>query len=137
MADIKSLFSTRRLWLILGLVPVLLVSTAVSFGTSSKAQTISGGRPQIFRAAVLNNFKLLRVAGNTYRIDTKTGLTERLMMSSGYEWTALREPDAVAVSEFDICEISGESMIRVDCKTGKTWVLTTKYLAPEWKLVVK
>jgi hypothetical protein len=86
------------------------------------------------------NYKLVRANDVTYRIDTRSGEVGMFMMTGAYSWHKVVDnaaPAAAAAPDsFDLIEVSGKSVIRMDLRTGTTWMVVSKQGLPELQKVV-
>jgi hypothetical protein len=86
------------------------------------------------------HYKLVRANDVTYRIDTRSGEVGMFMMSGSYSWHKMLDNAAPAAAaapgSFDLIEVSGKSVIRMDLRTGTTWMVVAKQGLPELQKVV-
>lgn len=83
------------------------------------------------------HYKLLRAGDDTYRIDTRSGRVDIFMLGSTYSWRSVNEAaPPSAPGNFDLVEISGDTVIRMDTNTGTTWLLVRKSGVPELQKIV-
>lgn len=83
------------------------------------------------------HYKLLRAGSNTYRIDTRSGQVGIFMLDGTYAWHSVSEVNPPsAPGNFDLVEISGDTVIRMDMNTGTTWLMVRKSGVPELQKIV-
>lgn len=83
------------------------------------------------------HYKLLRAGSNTYRIDTRSGQVGMFMLGGTFAWHSVSEVNPPsAPGNFDLVEISGDTVIRMDMNTGTTWLMVKKSGVPELQKIV-
>lgn len=105
-------------------------------------------RPRVMLPAAAADYQMVRAGGKVYRYDARTGATQLLTVVSkpagvAYVWTALSESVAPSEAEGDryqVIEGSADTgiLVRLDRKTGRTWVATSHGgAALQWEEVTK
>ena len=113
---------------------------AVQLGT---AQVNLNQRPPKLTAVATSNFVALGVGTKTIRVDANTGASGWLFFDQGantWAWKPLNEAGGAPVAGTDRYQLlqggsGGSDFLRLDKRSGKTWVLVTKNLLPEWQVL--
>ena len=123
------------------LLPILAITAAITV-RHANAQVRVPRNPIL----PIADYHLIHGSENTYRFNSKTGMTQELMIttpnlagnSSHYVWSDISEsastPAIGDIGRYDVVEGNGAAaaLVRIDRATGKSWGMVSG-LVPIWK----
>lgn len=127
-----------------GLIVICATLTFAAFAVQlSTAQVNLNQRPPKLSTVANSKFVALAIGSKTIRIDSNTGASSWLFFDQGtntWAWKALNEAGTAPVAGTDRYQLlqggsGGSDFLRLDRSSGKTWVLVTKSLLPEWQVL--
>ncbi len=123
----------------------VLLGGALLLTQNVNAQATLTQRPPKLSVIAPIDLVAVSVGSKTIRIDTNSGATSWLFFETGsnaWSWKPLKDVGDAPVAGTDRYQLlqgasGGSDFIRLDKRSGKTWILVTKSLLPEWQVVTQ